>query len=66
MIFLMIINMILHLGDNILMGIELLPSLTMILLFYFNSEVFVRCYSCVMSVSEISAMCMMYSCMLYQ
>ena len=34
--------------------------------FYFNSEVFVRCYSCVMPVSEMSAMCMMYSCMLCQ
>ena len=78
--FLMIINMILHLDDNILMWIDMLPSLIMILPFYFNSDVFlrdsevflmylkcfVRCYSCVMPVSEMSAMCMMYSCMLYQ
>ena len=35
MIFLMIIDMTLHLDDNILMGIEMLPSLIMILLFYF-------------------------------
>ena len=60
MIFLMIINMILHLDDNILMWIELLPSLSMILLFLF-------CFRGVMPVSEMSemsAMCMMYSCML--
>ena len=55
MIFL-IINMILHMDDNILMWIELLPSLIMMLLFYFNSEVFVRCYSCVIPVSEMSKM----------
>ena len=42
MIFLMIINMILHLDDNILIWIEMLPSLIMILLFYFNTEVFLR------------------------
>ena len=61
MIFLMIINMILHLDDKILMWIELLPSLIMILpfLFYFRGGMPVS------EVSKMSAMCLMYSCMLY-
>ena len=46
MIFLLINNMILHLDDNIFMWIELLPSLTMILLFYFNSKVFLMYLKC--------------------
>ena len=46
----MIINMILHLDDNILMWIEMLPSLIMVYLFFFNTEVlclYLRCQPCV-------------------
>ena len=46
---LMIINMILHLDDNIFMWIELLPSLFMVYLIIYTSEVF-------MPVSEMSKM----------
>ena len=42
MIFMMIISKILHLDDNILMWIVMLPFLIMVYLFHFDSEMFLR------------------------
>ena len=72
----LIINTILHLDDNILMWIELLPSLIMVYFFILIQRCLwcmlfhVCCHRCcvtpVSEMSKMSAMCMMYSCMLYQ